>query len=98
MTWRHALAGTACLAALRAQKVQAGIVARRGDASARATRYHEEFEAEMVALLRGAGVTTVELTPAERTEWKRFLAPLRAEAARLAGAAGAEALRLVEGR
>jgi TRAP-type C4-dicarboxylate transport system substrate-binding protein len=74
---------------------QSDILGLRAECSLRATRVHEKLEAELIEALRER-VTVLSLTPDERTAWRRALAPLRADAMRPAGRAGAELLRSLE--
>jgi TRAP-type C4-dicarboxylate transport system substrate-binding protein len=80
------------------KRVQAALLALRGEFGQKATAVNKQFDDEVFALLKKDGVKVLELSAAERDAWKKALAPLRAEALRIGGPAGAELLRALEKR
>lgn len=78
------------------KKTQAAILARGPEMGIMTSRAHEPFEAELVDLLSKQDIRVIDPNPEERAAWKSFLTPLRAEALKIAGAAGAELLKALE--
>jgi C4-dicarboxylate-binding protein DctP len=77
------------------RKVQGEILALAAEYGQKTSQVHEKLEAELIAALRER-VTVLSLTADERAAWRRALAPVRADALRAAGPAGAELLRSLE--
>ncbi len=78
------------------KRTQQAIHALRVEKASRFTRSSQRFEEEMLELLRKQGVGVITPTPVERAAWRKALAPLRSEAVRLSGPAGADLLKAIE--
>jgi TRAP-type C4-dicarboxylate transport system substrate-binding protein len=76
--------------------LQAAILRTRIETTTATTRVHEELETELLDVLKAKGVQVVIPTADELALWRKTLAPLRAEALRVGGPAGAEILRTLQ--